>query len=70
MIAVASDANNPYVLPSVESVNLGTYPIARDLYMYTAAVPSGRIKEYMDWIFSAEAQAIVREQGFVPVNSP
>ena len=35
MIAVAKEPGGPYVLPSAETVNDGTYPIARDLYMYT-----------------------------------
>lgn len=70
IIAVASDANGPYVFPSAETVNTGDYPIARDLYMYTGNTPSGSIKDYLDWIYGAEAQAIVQEQGFVPVNSP
>jgi phosphate transport system substrate-binding protein len=33
MLSVAHDATGPFVLPSIESVNNSTYPIARDLYM-------------------------------------
>jgi phosphate transport system substrate-binding protein len=57
-IAIAKSAGEPYVLPSVETVNDKTYPIARDLYMYTAGEPTGIIKEYLDWILSPEAQEI------------
>ena len=57
-----------YILPSIESVNNNTYPIARDLYMYTAGVPQGSVAEYLDWILSPEAQQIVAELGFVPVK--
>jgi phosphate transport system substrate-binding protein len=68
MIAIAREAAGDYVLPSVETVNDGTYPIARDLYMYTAGQPSGAVKDYLDWIqHSAEAQEIVAKLGFVPV---
>jgi phosphate transport system substrate-binding protein len=56
-----------YIYPSAESVNDGTYPIARDLYMYTAGPPNGFVKTYMDWIFSPEAQTIVTQLGFVPI---
>ena len=66
-IAVAVDANGPYVLPSVASVNDKSYPIARDLYMYTAGQPTGAVKAYLDWIVSPEAQAIVVNLGFVPI---
>jgi phosphate transport system substrate-binding protein len=69
-IMVAKDEESPYVLPSVESVNNISYPIARDLYMYTAGQPSGMIKAYLGWILSSEAQAIVQELGFVPVLEP
>jgi phosphate transport system substrate-binding protein len=67
VLAVARDENGPYVLPSLESVNNGTYPIARDLYMYTVGQPEGAVKDFMDWIFSVEAQGIIQELGFVPV---
>ncbi len=67
LIAVARDASGPYVLPSVATVNDGSYPVARDLYMYTAGEPLGVTAAYLDWIRSAEAQTIVAELGFVPV---
>jgi phosphate transport system substrate-binding protein len=67
-IAIATSAGEPYVLPSVETVNDKTYPIARDLYMYTAGEPTGIIKTYLDWILSPEAQEIVLELGFVPIK--
>jgi phosphate transport system substrate-binding protein len=68
MIAIASQAGQPYVLPSADTVNDGTYPIARDLYMYTAGQPGGIIKTYLDWIISPAAQQIVTKLGFVPVK--
>ncbi|RME75182.1 MAG: phosphate ABC transporter substrate-binding protein [Chloroflexi bacterium] len=67
MIAVARTASSPYVLPSVESGSDGSYPIARNLYMYTAGEPSDVIAEYLDWIRGPEGQAIVAELGFVPL---
>ena len=68
VIAVAPNAVAAYILPSAASVNNGEYPIARDLYMYTAGEPTGHIKEYLDWLFTDAAQAIVEELGFVPIN--
>ncbi len=68
MIAIAKSAGEPFVLPSVETVNDKTYPIARDLYMYTAGEPKGAIKDYLDWILSPEAQEIVLQLGFVPIK--
>lgn len=68
MIAIAEEAGGVYVLPAVATVNDKTYPIARDLYMYTDGEPVGVVKEYLDWILSPEAQEIVAELGFVPVK--
>ncbi|MFN8380738.1 MAG: phosphate ABC transporter substrate-binding protein [Anaerolineales bacterium] len=68
MIAIAKEEGGAYVLPSIETVNDKTYAIARDLYMYTNGEPTGIVKEYLDWILSAEAQQIVADLGFVPVK--
>lgn len=66
VIAVARAPGAEYVLPSVETVNSGAYPIARDLYMYTNGQPQGAVKAYIDWIHSPAAQQIVGQLGFVP----
>ena len=68
MIAIAKEQGGAYVLPSADTVNDGTYPIARDLYMYTAGQPTGAVKAYLDWILSPAAQAIVTKLGFVPIK--
>jgi len=68
MIAIAKEAGGAYVLPSIATVNEKSYAVARDLYMYTNGEPSGIVKEYLDWILSEEAQQIVADLGFVPVN--
>lgn len=68
VIAVATAAGAPYVLPSVATVKNNTYPIARPLYIYTSGQPQGAVKDYLDWIMGPEGQAIVQEQGFVPLH--
>ncbi|OGO21806.1 MAG: phosphate-binding protein [Chloroflexi bacterium RBG_16_51_16] len=67
-IAIAEAEGMPFYLPSIESVNDKTYPIARDLYMYTQGQPEGAVRDYLDWITSVDAQAIVAKLGFVPVR--
>ena len=66
MVPVAKDAQSPYVVPSVEAVNAGTYPISRALYMYTAGEPTGQVKAYLDWILG-DGQVLVTTLGFVPL---
>ncbi len=66
VVAVAREAGAPYVLPSAATVQDGSYPIARPLYMYTAGELAGRLKEYMGWILQ-EGQDLVDDLGFVPL---
>ncbi len=67
MVALSSVENpDMYVLPSAETVADGTYMISRNLFMYTQDVPTGAIKDYLEWILGPEAQQIVTDLGFVP----
>jgi phosphate transport system substrate-binding protein len=68
VLGVAPADGQPYVVPSVATVEDGTYPIARPLYIYTAGEPQGAILHYLEWITGPEGQAVVLEQGFVPVH--
>ena len=68
-LAIAADPSGHYVLPTIETVNSGDYPIARDLYMYTAGEPQGTIAEYLAWILSPGGQVSVIELGFVPLSA-
>jgi phosphate transport system substrate-binding protein len=67
-IAVAVKAGDPYILPSIDSVNAGTYAVARPLFMYTNGEPTGAIKDYLDWILGPDGQKIVVDLGFVPLK--
>jgi phosphate transport system substrate-binding protein len=68
VVAVAPAAAKPYVLPMVATVNDGSYPIARALYVYTAGESQGAIRAYLDWILGPAGQEIVKAQGFVPLQ--
>jgi len=68
VLGVATAAGGAYVIPSVETVKDGSYPIARGLYIYTAGEPQGAVQEYLDWIMGPEGQAIVLDLGFVPLQ--
>lgn len=68
VVAVSRNADSEFFLPSEENVNNNSYPISRDLYMYTNGQPQGVLKEYLDWILSPDAQKIVSDLGFIPLN--
>ncbi|MBI5730746.1 MAG: phosphate ABC transporter substrate-binding protein [Ignavibacteriales bacterium] len=65
---VKKDANSKAYLPTAENVKSGDYPISRFLYMYTKSRPTGELKDYIDWILSAEGQAVVTQVGYFPVK--
>lgn len=67
VLAIAKDESSPAILPSIDTVNDGKYPISRELFMYTHGQPTGIIKDYIQWILSEEAQNIVGSLGFVPI---
>ena len=51
---------------SSETVSNGTYPAMRHLYIVTKGYPSGRTKEYIDFLRSPEGQALlVKEEKLV-----
>jgi phosphate transport system substrate-binding protein len=63
----ATDADPAY-LPNEENINNGVYPISRYLYMYVKNRPTGEMKNFIDWVLSAEGQKIVVDVGYFPVQ--
>ncbi|MDG6218276.1 MAG: substrate-binding domain-containing protein [Candidatus Thermoplasmatota archaeon] len=57
------------VEPTVANVMDGSYPIARNLNMFTDGEPMGLALEFLNFIDSDEGQAIIEEEGFVPKES-
>lgn len=69
-LAVGKTAAGPYVLPTLQNVTNGSYSISRPLIFYTNGEPRGLVKEYLDFVLSAEGQKLVEEQEFVPAPQP
>ncbi len=68
MLSVARDPGAESVAPTAEHAADGSYPLARGLYLYILGEPTGALKHYLEWIRSAEGQAIVSEIGYVPMT--
>ncbi|MCU0982645.1 MAG: phosphate ABC transporter substrate-binding protein [Pirellulaceae bacterium] len=68
MLRVAQRAGQPGVSPTSENAKNGSYPITRPLLIYTVGEPAGPVKDYLDWIHSAEGQTVVRELGYVSLG--
>jgi len=67
-VAVAKDKNSEYVLPSVQNVVSGKYPISRPLYLYSNCKPTGGLNKFIEFILSKEGQKIVVQTDFVPIK--
>ncbi len=63
-IAKTSDAK--CIFPNLETAMDKSYPISRELYMYTSGEPSQEVKIYMEWTQSEEAKKITINSGYVP----
>jgi phosphate transport system substrate-binding protein len=57
------------VAPSEAAAMDGSYPIARPLFMYTPAEPTGAVKAYLDWLLSDAGQCIIQDKGYSPVRT-
>ena len=56
------------VRPGMESARDKTWPISRDLYLFTAGAPKGDAAALVDFMLSSEGQKDVLKAGFVPVS--
>ena len=56
------------VVPSVKSVQDGTYKIARGLYSNTKGEPVGLTKKFIDFLYTPDGKKIIEKHGFIPVQ--
>ncbi len=67
-IRISVGPGKPFVEPSIRTVEDGTYPISRGLYMYSAGEVRGAVKDYLGWVLGPDGQKIVMQLGFVPLS--
>jgi phosphate transport system substrate-binding protein len=53
------------VAPAPETLRNGTYPITRTLHFATKGAPSGKVKEFLDFVESDQGREIIAQVGFV-----
>ncbi|MBN2400742.1 MAG: phosphate ABC transporter substrate-binding protein [Candidatus Aminicenantes bacterium] len=68
-LAIAKDADSPYVQPTIENVISNAYPISRPLLMVSRGEPKGLVASFLDFVLSGAGQKIVVKIDFVPVKS-
>ncbi len=54
--------------PSQENAKNGSYTITRLLYMNTKGQPEGLAKAFIDYLYTAEGDAIIAKAGYIPTG--
>ena len=65
---IKKDGATAALLPIKENIDNNSYPLSRNLYLYTSKAPEGKTKEFMDWILSPAGQEIVTKEGYFAVK--
>ncbi len=66
-VAIKKDPQSPAVVPSIETITNGTYPISRELYWFFNGKPTGDLKALVNWALSPEGQAIAEKVDYIPL---
>ncbi|MCW7755015.1 phosphate ABC transporter substrate-binding protein [Desulfobotulus sp. H1] len=56
------------VMPGVDTVLSGAYPVSRGLYSSTKGEATGLAADFLNYLYTPEGQAIIREKGFIPAG--
>lgn len=66
--AVAVGEGDKAVLPTIEHVADGSYPIQRDLNLLVSSEEGGQSDAFVEFLLSDEGQQIVQQVGYLPVR--
>jgi phosphate transport system substrate-binding protein len=67
-VKIKKDWGSAAYAPTVENMKTGDYPLSRFLYIYVKNKPTGKMKEFIDWILSDEGQGVVSQVGYFPIR--
>src|SRR5690606_6363244 len=56
------------VLPTIEAVSDGSYPISRDLYWFFNGKPEGELKKLVNWALSEAGQKVAADMDYIPLH--
>lgn len=68
MVPVKKAADQPAVMPTIDTVLDKSYPISRPLYMYTIGEAKDATKAYLEWIKSDDGQKVLMNLGYPPLR--
>ena len=71
-VIALSKKGKPCADPTVESIEKGTYPLARFLQFYVNQKPGEKLEplvyEFIQFALSKEGQQVVIKDGYIPLN--
>jgi len=56
------------VSPTVESLEGGRYPFFKQLSFVLRGEPSARARAFLDFVYGAQGQAVIRRHGYLPIG--
>lgn len=65
VLPILKEEGSPPVLPTVETVHSGEYPIARKLFFITAGAPTQAQQDFLAFCTGADGRTIVEKSGYV-----
>ncbi|PKK82489.1 MAG: phosphate-binding protein [candidate division Zixibacteria bacterium HGW-Zixibacteria-1] len=65
--AVNKDEKDKAILPSMETISNGTYPVSRELYWFFNGKPAGQIQKLVNWALSENGQKIAAGIDYIPL---
>jgi phosphate transport system substrate-binding protein len=72
-VAIAKDAQSPYIKPIAKNAYTGEYPLARFLYLSVNHKPGSKLdplrREFLKFVFSKQGMEIVKRDGYFPVSA-
>jgi phosphate transport system substrate-binding protein len=68
-LAIGTDGTHPPIAPSEATVADGTYPLSRKLFFYYPQNAPERVTKFAQWSLTPEAQALVTQVGYFPLNT-
>jgi phosphate transport system substrate-binding protein len=66
--AVPLSVNGTAIIPSIEAVKAGKYPLSRPLHLLTKGEATGDAAEFLSFLNGQEGQKIITEEGFVTIT--
>ena len=68
-LALKKDAQAPAIPPSEATVADATYPLSRKLFFYSFTNAPERVTHFVQWTLTPEAQSLVKQVGYFPLNT-